>query len=62
METHVSLFLSRFTLAFGDLKNSFIEIIINNKRENIPYPQINPLYLVFPPKFVKDKQLITINA
>lgn len=62
METHVSLFLSRFTLAFGDLKNSFIEIIINNKRENIPYPQTNPLYLVFPPKFVKDKQLITINA
>ena len=62
METQVSLLLTKFALAFGDFKNGFIEIITNNKRENVPYPQINPISLIFPPKFLKDKQLITINA
>ena len=62
METHVSIFLNKFTLGFGDLKNSFLEIISNNKKENIAYPQTTPLSMVFPPKFIKDKQLITINA
>ena len=62
METHVSITLSKFTLGFGDLKNSFLEIISNNKKENIAYPQTSPLSMVFPPKFMKDKQLITINA
>ena len=62
METQVSLLLTKFTLAFGDFKNGFLEIITNNKRENVPYPQINPISLIFPPKFLKDKQLITINA
>ena len=62
METHVSITLSKFTLGFGDLKNSFLEIISNNKKESIAYPQTSPLSMVFPPKFIKDKQLITINA
>ena len=62
METHASIFVSKFTLAFGDFKNGYIEINYNNKKENIAYPQISPLPLIFPPKFIKDKQLITINA
>ena len=62
METHVSLLLSQFTLGFGDFKNGFIEIISGNKRENVSYPQTTPLPLTFSPKFIKDKQLITINA
>ena len=62
METHVSIFLTKFTLGFGDFKNGFIEIISGNKRENIPYPQTAPLPLIFSPKFIRDKQLITINA
>ena len=52
METQVSLLLTKFALAFGDFKNGFIEIITNNKRENVPYPQINPISLIFPPKFL----------
>ena len=62
METHISIFLSKLTLAFGDFKNGFLEIIINNKKESIPYPQITPVSVTLPPKFSKDKQLITINA
>ena len=62
MEIHVSITLRKFTLGFGDLKNNFLEIISNNKKESIAYPQTSPLSMVFPPKFIKDKQLITINA
>ena len=62
METQVSIIFSKFTLGFGDFKNGFLEIICNNKKENISYPQTNPFSLIFPPKFIKDKQLITINA
>ena len=62
METQVSILLSKLTLGFGDFKNGFLEILYNNKKENISYPQTNPISLIFPPKFIKDKQLITINA
>ena len=62
METHISIFLSKLILAFGDFKNGFLEIIVNNKRETIPYPQTTPVSVILPPKFMKDKQLITINA
>ena len=62
METHISIFLSKLILAFGDFKNGFLEIIVNNKRETIPYPQTTPVSIILPPKFMKDKQLITINA
>ena len=62
METRAVIILSKLVLGFGDFKNGFLEIISNNKKENIQYPQTSPVSLVFPPRFLKDKQLITINA
>ena len=64
METNITIFIYNLSLPYNtDLKNSFIEFEIDNKKATVPYPQQAPLPIVLSPKFIQDnhfKQLIRI--
>ena len=59
MEIYISLLFKELTLPSQNLKNYLIELLYENKKELIIYPQSNPIIINLSQK--SDKQILSLN-